>query len=202
MRLLLSAALCFITAALAAQENYVLEIGNKTFPVNLDSNYLVTLSGQQVKLRLKQKDTLSFVDPLFGFSYLKGVQYAKTTIDENIEQYTVLTAEGSGYLVQKYKSINPESVTGLMLQEVTKESINYGYKEQRETYTRKLASGQPITVTRSTLTYKEEKAVYEVGAIGGKDEGVLVVTIDPSGGKANHARALIQLMWQSLVFTN
>ena len=189
-----------LVAEVSAQENYVVRLGDKTYSVSMDSIYQVLVDGKKMNLSLRQKDTLLFRDSLFSFSYLKDYHYTKTNIENAADQYTIITASGAGYMIQKYTTINPTMINEVMLQEVTKESLGYGYKLKREDYQRKLKSGQAINVIKAVLTYKDDVDIYEVASIGGKDEGILVITIDNNLEQSAPGRDLIKLLWDSLIY--
>ena len=200
MKYLISILLCLLVKAAFAQENYVIQLGNKSYNVSLDSTYQLLVDGKKINFALKQKDTLTFKDSSFSFSYLKGYQYSKTNINNAADQYAIITAAGNGYMIQKYSTMNPSMLNELMLQEVTKESLGYGFAMKRENYQRKLKSGQTINVTKAVLTYKDDVNTYEVASLGGKDEGLLVVVIDSGLKEGEEGRKLIKLMWETLSY--
>lgn len=200
MKYVLILLIFFVTIKAGAQENYVLQIGDKSFSISEDSSYQVVVNGKKLNLLLRQKDTLSFKDTLFSFSYPKGYQYSTTNIEDAALQYAIITAAGNGYMIQKYWTLNPISITELMLQEVIKERLGYGYSMKREDYKRTLKSGQTLNVLKAVLTYRGEINTYEVAAIGGKDEGIVVITIDNALEQAISGREMIKLMWSSLQY--
>jgi hypothetical protein len=164
----------------------------------LDSSYQILLQGKKVKLSLKQNDLLTYQDSLFSFSYLPGFQIAKTRIDSTVDQYLVLTADATGFILQAFRTINPTGLNETMLREATKENISYGYKMQREDAKRILKSGQSLDVTKVVLTFKDKKMTVEVGSIGSRDEGILVMTIDAGMDYTGKGKELISLLWESL----
>jgi hypothetical protein len=155
-----------------------------------------------VNLVLKQKDILLFRDSVFSFSYPKGYQVSMTTIDETAIQYIVIDAGGSGYMIQKYLTMNPSAMKEILLQEITKESKGYGYVEKRKEYQRTLQSGQTVTVLTSTLTYKNDVNVFEIASVTGKDEGLVILTMDMGGDSAQKGRELSKLMWDSIRYNS
>jgi hypothetical protein len=74
-------------------------------------------------------------------------------------------------MIQEYSSMDPTSLVTLMLKEVTKESVEYGYKMTQEAVTRKLKSGETLKGLKATLRYKAEESYWEVLAYGKKDAG-------------------------------
>ena len=87
-----------------------------------------------------------------------------------------------------------------MISEVTKESLNYGFKIERNDYTRKLKSGQKLDVDKAILTYKDETNIYEVATIGKKDEGILIMTMVMDEKMSKQGRKIIEMMWSSLIY--
>lgn len=194
---LISLTLCWANALFA--QNYQLHLNDTSLNVSVGTIYEININGKPTKVSLTEKDTLEFLTPHFSFLYPKGYTPSKHLIDSTAEQFTILTAEGSGILVQHYFSINPTMLEELMLREITKESIDYGYKMQREEYDWTLKSGQPVRVIKATLTYKDEISIYEVAAVGKKDEGLMIITINLSP-TASEGKKIINLLWNSLKY--
>jgi hypothetical protein len=63
------------------------------------------------------------------------------------------------------------------MNEITKESISYGYTKNEEDIQFNAKSGELLKGIKTTLEYKGEKEIYTVTAYGEKDEGILVITI-------------------------
>lgn len=181
-----------------AQEDYILKINDSTYKVALDKVNQFTINGKKVSVSVSASDTLTYVDDLYSFRYPKGFSITKMQIEEGVEQVVVLTADGAGMIIQKYLTLNPSKLNETMLAEVTKEKLNYGYSEERDDYKRTLPSGQVLTVDRSVLTYKQIKAIFEVMSFGGKDEGLMIITIQSSEDKNNSGKNLIDMMWNTL----
>jgi hypothetical protein len=199
MKFSLFTIIIFFSLGAQAQQDYILQINDSSFDISLDKPYNILLNGQKVNFKIKQKEILTYSTNLYNFSYSKDVKISKTEIDAGIEQISILTAEGSGLLIQKYETINPTSLNELMLTEMTKESINYGYKSKKTTYQRTLPSGQKVDVTRAELRYKDEVNIYEITSIGKKDEGILIVTMRLDEVKNTQGQKIIDLMWESLI---
>lgn len=181
-----------------AQEDYVVRINDTLLNVELGKKYNTTVNGKKVSFSVKLKDTLTYADNLYSFLYLSHNKISKTKLDTSISQISILTAEGSGLLIQEYESINPTSLNEMMLSEITKESINYGFEMKRSTYKKRLKSGQEIVVTRAVLRYKEEVNIYEVASAGTKDAGLVIVTMRMSEIDDTPGQNIINLMWDSL----
>lgn len=188
----------FITNLICSQENFKIEINGNVFEIELDKDYELKVDNALLKINVKQKDTLSYSDEFFNFKYPKEYKVGKTIIGAGIEQLFLMTAEGSGFIIQKYSSINPTTLNELMINEVTKESINYGYKLKREGYERVLTSGLKIKVDRATLTYNGEINIYEVASVGKKDSGLMIMTMEMDDSKKSLGKKLINLIWNTL----
>ena len=198
MKYLLTTLAIIMSLQAKCQEDYILKINGVTYNISLDKEYDISVGNQKLNFIFKQKDTLLYTDNLFSFQYPKGVKVSKTTIDDGITQIAIMTAEGSGLLIQSYASINPTLLNEIMLKELTKESISYGYESKRTDYKRNLKYGKEIDVNKAELTYKDDVNIYEVASIGKKDSGIIIVTMRMDNDLNNEGQKIIDLMWKSL----
>lgn len=182
---------------IVAQNNYKIELNDTTIEVTLGNSYQLKLGDELVTLSLSLKDTLDYFDEMYRFKYPKDYNVSQIEVDEGIEQIMVMTAAGSGYMIQKYTTIDPSFLTEMMLSELTKESVSYGYKLERQDYTRTMLYGEDVEVSKAVLSYKDEINVYEITSIGLKDEGFLIVTMDMGLNINSDGLELIQLLWDS-----
>ena len=184
------------------QEDYTIQLNDKSFDIAADKQYEFDVDGKKITFILKSKDTLTYNDVFYSFNYPGTQKISKTKVEEGIEQIMLMTAGGSGILIQKYDNFNPTMLNEMMLNEMTKESISYGFKLTREDYSRTLKTGEKVNVLKAVLKYKDETSTYEVASYGKKDEGIMVMTMmmeilgevsEPQGKK------MIKLMWDSLM---
>jgi len=192
-------AILFLSQA-KAQEDYVIRINDTTFKISLDKKYALIMDGRKINFILSANDTLIYNDDLYSFLYSKDFRVSKTKVEGGIEQIMLMTAEGSGILIQKYPSLNPTTLNEIMLTEVIKESLSYGYELKRNDYNRTLSSGQKIQINKAVLKYKDDTNVYEVASIGKKDEGILIITMVMDQNNSKQGQKLIDLMWSSLIY--
>ena len=198
MRLILIALLILMGTKSFSQNDFKIHINDTILEITLDKTYNITLDKKEIEFKIVAKDTLVYEDDIFSFNYPKDYKVSPMVIEEGIEQIMLMTAEGSGILIQKYSTINPTMLNELMISEVTKESLNYGFIMKRDDYTRKLKSGQEIDVDKAILTYKDEMNIYEIATIGKKDEGILIMTMIMDEEMSTQGRKIIDLMWNSL----
>lgn len=164
----------------------------------MDSLYHFRIHRKEISLQIHQKDTLTYHDSLFSFDYIKDFNASQAILGTGIKQVTVITAEGSGFVIQQYMGIDPSPLKEMMLNQLTEESINYGYSSTKTNFTRKLGSGQEISGLKDVLEYKGAKNIYEVAAIGKKDEGLVIATIRINDNGNPLSEKIINLMWQTL----
>jgi len=181
-----------------SQEDFVIRMNDTLINVALDKSYNINIKGTQLNFTVSSKDTLTYTNSFFSFSYPKAFRVSNSQLDAGIEQISIMSAEGSGMIIQKYESINPTSLNEMMLTEMTKESISYGFVSKRSIYKRKLKSGQEVEVTKAELRYKEDVNIYEVASIGKKDAGLIIVTMRMDEENNTEGQKVIDLMWQSL----
>jgi hypothetical protein len=197
MKILLLLCLLVTSASTIAQKDYSLIIDGKPVHLNLNENNVVKIGNTDYQLMLKMNDTLTYENQLFKLKHFKELKPSKTELDKDIDQVALMNAEGAGVIVQSYYSMDPSTLNETMMNEMTKESISYGFKAKRETYQRKLASGEQVTVSRAILTYKDETNIYEVASYGKKDEGFILVTLKMDDDKETPGQKLIDLFWKT-----
>ena len=180
-----------------SQEDFVIRINDTLINVALDKSYNINLKGTKFNFKVSSKDTLTYKNTFYSVLYPKGFRVSHSKLDADIEQISILTVESSGLIIQKYESVNPTSLNEIIMTEMTKESISYGFVSKRSSYKRRLKSGQEIEVTRAELRFKDDVDVYEVASIGKNNKGIIIITMrmDESNPEAQN---LIDLMWQSL----
>ena len=198
IKTVLTAIAIFSSMQVFCQEDYIIHFNDTTLNVALNKQYNLTVKGQKLDFKITQKDTLSYVDNFFSFEYLSGFKVSKVTLDVGIEQISILTAEGSGILIQSYESFDPTSLNEIMMKEITKESINYGYESNRSTYKKILKSGHELEIIKNILKYKDDINIYELTSFGKKDSGILIVTIRMDENENSQGSKVIELMWKSL----
>ncbi len=199
MKKILLALTILYSMPVLAQEDFIIHLNDTVLSVELDKPYQLNVKGTKLNFTISSKDTLTYNSQSYRFLYPKAFRVSNTKIDVGIEQISILTAEGSGILIQQYQTLNPTSLNEMMLTEMTKESISYGFVSTRSTYKRKLKSGQEVEVTRAVLRYNDDVNIYEITSIGKKDAGILVVTMKMDDESNTEGQQLIDLMWQSLM---
>ena len=182
-----------------AQEDYVIRFDDTLINVALDKSYNIDVKGSHINFIISSKDTLMYTNGFYRFLYPKAFRVYGTKIDVGIDLVSILTAGGSGMIIQQYTSINPTSLNEMMLTEITNESINYGYELKMSAYKRKLKSGKEIEINTAVLRYEEDLNIYEVVSIGKKDAGLMIVTMRIDEDGTSQGQKLIDLMWQSLL---
>lgn len=192
------ALIIFISGNLIAQENYKIEIDGKTTEIELDKNYEIKIDNKIHKIKVASKDTLVYKDDKISFKYLKNYKIATTQLEDGLKQMMLMTADGSGFIIQIYSNMNPSMLNEIMLNEVTKESVSYGFELERKDYERKLSSNQKVKINKAFLTYKDEVNIYEIATIGSKDEGILIMSMRMDNEKNSEGQQLIDLAWSSL----
>lgn len=200
MRFFLTFFLLAFYTTIFGQSDYVMYVNDSSFNLTLDTEYQVSINDELVTLRVKVKDTLNYDDILYRFKYSKDYKVSKTVIEDGVEQIMIMTADGSGILIQQYTNLNPTMLNEMMINEVTKESLNYGFKLSREDYKRELISGKKIEVDKAVLKYKDQTDIYEVASIGNKDEGIIIMSIRLNYVIGTEGQKIIDLMWNTLFY--
>ena len=199
MKKLLFIFTCLCFSNTYSQTDFIITVNNQSQEISLEKEYEFKVDGKTIQISVKEKDTLIYNDSFYSFKYSKNHKVSKTEIDMGIEQIMLMTAGGSGIIVQKYDSFNPTMLQEMMLNEVTKESVTYGYTLERKDYDKKLKSGDELRILKAELEYKGEVEVYEISAVGKKDEGILIMTMNLGGDGNNEGEDMIHLLWDTMV---
>lgn len=198
MRFFLSLmATCLVSTA-HCQEDYVIRLNDSTINIALDTPYQIRIKNQLLSFVVKAKDTLTYKDSLFSFSYQKDFKITNLSTDKNVDQLMVMDASGSGILMQAYRSFSPVSLTELMVEQATRENLANGYDLNRSEYERTISSGQTLKVIKLVQRYKNNVRTYEVSTFGRKDDGIVIMTFNMPIATAAKPKDIVNLMWQSL----
>ena len=108
----------------------------------------------------------------------------------------MVTPLGSGVLVQEYKTMDPSSMVDMMLNELTKEEVDYGYEYTEEKVQKKIV-GATFSGKQAITSYKDEEWVRAVYTLGGKDQGLLVVTFIEKDNYGTE-KDMLDRFWKSL----
>jgi len=180
--------------------NYILIVNGDSLKISLNSPFeYKTATGETLNMEVIQPGILSYSDKFVSFQYEKEHNISNAKIEEDIEQLMVMKSTGSGFMVQKYGSIDPSILTDFLLNEVTKESINYGYEKFEEPFLKTLKGGHVVEGTKATLTYKGETEIYVVAAYGAKDEGIIILTMLLNDEFTEPDSKMIDMFWDTLV---
>lgn len=191
-------ALCAGPAGAEDLKAFKLTIDGVTVDIDPGERTNVTLpGGKQSKVTLERNDFATFSGGSFSFVHPSDISVTKTDLGENITQYLMASALGTIVVVQKYDKMNPVSLNQLMLQEMTKESVQAGAKLTQEPTTRKLADGKELTGILAKMKTRTDTADFEIVGFGLADQGLLFIT-RVAGEDAATEKPLIDKFWQSL----
>jgi hypothetical protein len=199
-RTALVAALMALPGSAFAEDpkTYKLTIGGYSVEINPGETVDVTLpGGQRTTVTLQLNEFASYSGGIFSFVHPTSVGVAKTDLGDSVIQHLMASATGTLVIVQEYGSMNPVALNQLMLQELTKESVQAGGELAQEETTRTLADGKVLTGLKATVTSRTEKAYYEVLGFGTTDQGVILVTRIDEEYRASEG-SLLQKFWETL----
>ncbi len=181
-------------------KNYVLTIDGKKYEVNLNKEEAFKdKDGKKISIKLQKKPYTQFSDKFLSFQHKSSLGVSSRDLGAGIRQLMSATATGTLIMIQEYDGLEHSGLVETMLKELTKESIDYGYKLSKEKLTRKTASGETLTGLKATLTYRKEASYWEVLAYDKKDSGVLIITqIDKEF--MNTDKGVLSVFWKTLEF--
>jgi hypothetical protein len=179
-------------------KTYKLSIGDVTVDIDPGETLDVTMpDGKQVKVMLALNDFATYAGEMFAFVHPTNVAVTKTELDPKIHQYLMASALGTLIIIQEYGSMNPTSLDQLMLQELTKETVQAGGELSQQPGSRTLADGRQLTGLTAKVKTRADTTDFEILGFGTADQGVLVVTrVDESN--AAKEGGMIEKFWESL----
>lgn len=193
------AMLVFTSPGLAQDsKHYEIVINGETYELNLGDNFDVTSTcGDIMNVKLQKKPYVLFSDSYITFQYNSTLSPSITKIEEGLVQIMLNTATGTAVMVQEYSGLDPAMLVPLMLKELTKEQVEYGYNIVQTDVEHTLASGKMLTGIRATMSYMDQESYYEVLSISERDTGIIVVTmIDKSF--MNEKADIIDRFWDTM----
>jgi len=177
--------------------NYVLTIDGKSQDIDLGQASAITLeNGQTLELLLSKKDILNFKTNNFSFDYPSEFTPARTNLGDGIYQTMLATPMGSLILVQEYENMDPSSMIDMMVHELTKEEVQYGYKIDK-TEEAKSVNGNTFKGQKAVATYKDEQNIRYVMTYSARDAGLLVVTMLDKTAPEKDIK-MVEDFWSSL----
>ena len=169
------------TAPTLASENYDLQVNDEVYSIELDRTNEITLSsGEVIRVKISLKETVEFESTYFSFFHKSDFKPQKQDLGEGVIQTAIVTGTGSVILVQEYTSLDPSGLVDFMLQELTKDDVDYGY-ELESSEVAKSAGGKSLIGKKAITTFGDEQWTYYVYAFGAKEGGILIVTTIESG---------------------
>ncbi|MFH1745552.1 MAG: hypothetical protein ABIG44_00770 [Planctomycetota bacterium] len=169
--------LVFFVGAEQKYKNYELVVDGKTYELNLNEKIEIkTKGGAKLKVELRKKPFAEFSDDRVSFQHKSEMSVSTQNLGDGLTQIMSASALGTLVMIQEYDNMDPTPIVPLLLREITKEQVEYGYKLSQENITRTLASGVKLTGVKATLRYQSEEAYVEILTFGKKDKGIVVVT--------------------------
>jgi len=187
----------FSSAVGFAGEDYRIEIDGNSFDIGLDEVKNLSLpGGQNLSIRLTQKEYIRYESQYLSFSHKNEYKPYRTDLGNGIFQTVISTAVGSAVMVQEYTNLDPTELVGLMLRELTKEEVEYGYEYEERKVSKKVENIE-IRGREAITTYKDTRWTRTVYAYGKKDSGVLIITAIEKDNVAKD-KHLISHFWKTL----
>lgn len=199
-KLLLICIACISVHSLLAQtgKNYILEIDGDTIHVALGkTTSFKSKKGQLHKVKVSRKEFLHFSNDVLSFDYPSQFSISTTKVDDDTDQLLIMTATGSGLMIQTYKALNPEQIVDRMLSEVTHDDVVAGYKQIISETKKKLANGTELKGKKSILSTHEDRSEFVCLAYGKEKRGVMVMELKNDIDNPEAVK-LMEVFWKTL----
>ena len=177
--------------------NYILTIDGKKHEVDVGKQTTIELSdGKKLQVTLKKKAIVSFSAENFSFDHPSSVAPSRTDLGDGIHQTIMTTPLGTLVLVQEYANMDPAGLVDIMLNELTKEEKQYGYKITNSPAKINLSRGKTLTGKKSIATYRGEQTTRHVLCYSIRDAGVMVITQVAKDAPPKD-KAMVDAFWET-----
>lgn len=179
-------------------KNYVLSVEGKNYEIGLDGSVVAkTTDDKNITVSLKRKEFSTFTKDVVTFEHRSDLSVAATDIDRDIHQYLTASALGTLIIIQQYDTINPGSLTELMLKQLSADDLATGYTMDKSDFSRTLSDGTVMKGLRANLKRKNDDVDLQVLATDSGDGGVIAMTrINHDMGAAEEP--IIERFWATL----
>lgn len=195
----LATLLAVVALSTMQSKDYIITVNDVAQDIGLDQDTeLVLPDGTSLTVSLHQKEYVQFAGDQFRFEHKSQYKPNRSDLGDGIFQTMIVTPIGTGILIQEYTTMNPSGLVNMMMSELTKEEVEYGYEYKEKPVTREVG-GVVASGKQAVTTYLDTEWTREVLAYGEKDRGVLVITFIE---KQEHAteKGLIEHLWKTLKF--
>ena len=189
--------LIILMASAASAENYVITINGTSHDLDLDQKTKVTLpDGTPLKLTLHMKEYLRFSGDMFTFEHKNHYKPGRTDLGSGVFQTMIVTSIGTGIIIQEYQNLNPTHLVDLILKELTKEEIEYGYKYKEKVFHKKVGK-HVLAGKQAVTTYQGEEWTRSILSYGARDSGMLIITFIEKDNY-DQEKEMLENFWASL----
>ncbi len=177
--------------------NYYLKINDKNYDIDIGKKIEIDLKGDDsLVISLHKKEFVEYSTDNFRFEHQGDLSPSKTNLGNGITQYMLASPLGTLVLIQEYSTLDPSGLVDLMLRELTKEEVKYGYEIKAIELTKNLKGGKILKGKSSVSTYKDTINKRQVLTYGAQDSGLLIVTQYDEGSFPDEVK-IIELFWKT-----
>jgi hypothetical protein len=191
-------ALCPPEALADDPKTYRLTVGDVAVDIDPGESLDVRLpDGSTTKVTLDLNAFATYSGDTFSYVYPTTVSITRTELAASIRQHLMASAVGTLVLIQEYGAVNPVSFDQLVLQELTRQTVQAGGELSQQPATRKLADGKELTGVKATLKTPAATVYFEVLGYGAADKGLLMMTRIDEANRGREA-LLVDTFWETL----
>ena len=182
----------------AGAADYTLTIDGKQYEVDIGKASTITLpDGRKIRVTLDKKATLFFKSENFSFEHPGRLSPARTDLGDGIFQTMMMSPMGTLIIIQEHTTMNPCGLTDMMLNELTKEEVEYGYEITKGPSSKRLSSGIELQGKTAVSKYKGDEYTRYVLCHEARDTGLMIVTqIEKAAPEED--LDMIEMFWKSL----
>lgn len=196
-RLVIIAVACFLCSQAIAGD-YVLTIDGKQSEVDIGEEAIIELpDGRNIRVTLEKKAIASFKLENLSFDHPSRLSPSRTDLGDGMFQTMMASPLGTLVLIQEYTTINPCSLIDMMLNELTKEETEYGYKITKSPSTRRLSNGAQLKGKMAVSKYRGDEYTRHVLCYEARDAGIMIIT-QLEKAAPQEDLTMVETFWKSL----
>lgn len=178
--------------------NYTLTIDGKDYEIDLGKQQVIKLAdGRTLQITLNKKAIVTFKGDHFAFDHPSRFSPSRTDLGDGIHQTMMASPVGTLVMIQEYTSLDPSGLVDMVLNELTKEEAQYGYKITKRETSKTLSDGTRLTGKMAVSTYKDTEYTRHVLCYRARDAGLLIVT-QFEKSCPREEREIIDVFWKTL----
>ncbi len=188
---------CFLLSTFTKAEDLVLTINGVAHDVTLGREAVVTLpDGATLRTLVTRRPYALYSGPLCEFEYSSEYKPEISKDKDGDTKVIFMSSSGANVIIQELGSMGTEGFVDIILKQITKKDIAYGYSSVERKISQSVGGGV-LSGKEIITTYHQKESIHRVLECRGKDDGILI-TVYFSKKDAAQADELLAQIWRTM----